>query len=88
MEDERVDGETARDHEGPVAEEGRDGGVFEVNGEGEGGAAVVHGVVHGGARLEEELGDIIVPTVAGVDEGETSETPFSRAFRLTNTTVF
>ena len=43
VEDERVGGEAARDREGPVAEERRDGGVPLVDGAGEGGVAIVLG---------------------------------------------
>ena len=41
VEDERVGGEAARDREGPATEEGRDGSTAAVNGDGEGGAAII-----------------------------------------------
>ena len=50
-------------------QEGRDGGVSAANGDGEGGAAVVVGVVHGGARLEEELGEVVMPVDGRATEG-------------------
>ena len=69
--DARVGGEAARDREGPVAEKGHDSVpvAHGLVGEEEGSIAVDVGVVHVGARLEEELGDVVAPVKGRARKG-------------------